>query len=62
VRLFGVVNPEDRSGFIRGLASWSLRDNVMLEGSGGVFLGEGTDAIGRFSGRDFAFVRVRYHF
>jgi len=62
VRLFGVANPEDRSGFIRGLASWSLRDNVLLEGSGGVFLGEGADAIGRFSGRDFAFVRVRYHF
>lgn len=62
VRVFGVLNPDDRSGFVRGLASWSLRDNVMLEASGGAFLGEGTDTIGRFTDRDFAFLRVRYHF
>lgn len=61
-RVFGVVNPEDRSGFVRGLFSWSLRDNVMLEASGGAFLGEGMDTIGRFKDRDFAFLRVRYSF
>jgi hypothetical protein len=62
VRVFGVVNPEDRSGFVRGLAAWSLSDNVLLEASGGAFLGEGTDSISRFTGRDFVFVRLRYHF
>jgi hypothetical protein len=61
-RLFGVFNPDDRSGFVRGLASWSVRDNVMLEASGGVFLGEGTDTISRFNDRDFAFLRLRYSF
>jgi hypothetical protein len=61
-RVFGVVNPEDRSGFVRGVFAWSLRDNVMLEASGGAFLGEGTDTIGRFRGRDFGFLRVRYSF
>ena len=61
-RVFGVFNPGDRSGFVRGLASWSVRDNVLLEASGGAFLGEGTDTISRFSERDFVFLRVRYHF
>ncbi|MBK9241163.1 MAG: hypothetical protein IPL75_13060 [Acidobacteria bacterium] len=48
VRVFGVANPEDRSGFVRGLASWSVRDNLTLEGSGGAFIGQGTDTIGNF--------------
>jgi hypothetical protein len=61
-RVFGVFNPDDRSGFVRGLASWSVRDNVMLEASGGIFLGEGSDTIGRFNDRDFAFLRLRYSF
>ncbi len=62
VRVFGVANPEDRSGFVRGLASWSVRDNLMLEGSGGAFIGQGTDTIGRFTDRDFVSLRVRYQF
>jgi hypothetical protein len=62
VRLFGVFNPDDRSGFVRGLASWSVRDNVLLEASGGAFLGEGTDTISRFNDRDFVFLRARYSF
>ena len=61
-RIFGVVNPDDTSGFLRGLFSWSLRDNVLLEASGGVFLGEGTDTVSRFNDRDFAFLRLRYSF
>ena len=61
-RVFGVFNPDDRSGFVRGLASWSVRDNVMLEASGGMFLGEGTDTISRFNDRDFFFLRARYSF
>jgi hypothetical protein len=61
-RVFGVVNPEDRSGFVRGLFSWSVSDNVLLEASAGLFPGEGTDTISRFNGRDFGFLRLRYHF
>jgi hypothetical protein len=61
-RVFGVVNPDDRSAFMRGLFAWSVSDNVLLEASGGAFLGQGTDAISRFTGRDFAFFRLRYHF
>jgi hypothetical protein len=61
-RVFGVFNPDDRSGFVRGLASWSVRDNVMLEASGGAFLGEGTDTIARFTERDFMFLRLKYSF
>lgn len=61
-QVFGVVNPEDQSGFVRGLLSWSVSDNVLLEASGGLFLGEGTDTISRFTGRDFGFLRLRYHF
>ncbi len=61
-RVFGVWNPDDRSGFVRGIGAWSVRDNLSLEASGGAFLGIGTDAISRFTGRDFVFVRLRYHF
>jgi hypothetical protein len=61
-RVFGVFNPDDRSGFVRGLASWSVRDNVLIEASAGAFLGEGTDAISRFNDRDFVFLRLRYSF
>ncbi len=61
-RVFGVVNPEDRSGFVRGLFSWSVSDNVLLEASAGLFPGEGTDTISRFTGRDFGFLRLKYHF
>ena len=62
LRLFGVLNPDDRSGFVRGLASWNVRDNVLLEASGGAFLGEGADTISRFNDRDFVFLRARYSF
>jgi len=64
VRLFGVANPVDESGFIRGVAAWSVRDNVALEGSAGVFLGSesSSDTLSRFRDRDFAFVRIRWYF
>jgi hypothetical protein len=62
VRVFGVMNPVDRSGFLRGLVLWKPRDNVTWEFSAATFLGTGDDAIGRFKGRDFAFARLKYHF
>ncbi|NQW02604.1 MAG: hypothetical protein HQ485_01090 [Acidobacteria bacterium] len=62
VRIFGVANPADASGFVRGVWSWNLRDNVSVDGSGGLFLGSGNDVVSRFAGRDFAFLRVAYLF
>ncbi len=61
-RVFGVMNPNDRSGFLRGLLLWKPRDNVTWEFSAATFLGTGDDSIGRFKGRDFLFARLKYHF
>lgn len=64
VRVFGVGNPIDESGFLRGLASWTVRDNVALEASAGLLFGSasGTDTLSRFRDRDFGFVRLRWFF
>ncbi len=64
VRLFGVGNPVDESGFLRGLAAWSARDNVALEVSAGWLFGSASspDTLSRFRDRDFGFVRVRWFF
>ena len=61
-RLFGVYNPGGRSGFVRGIATASLRDNVALEGSLGWFAGTGFDTISRFADSDFLYVRLKYFF
>jgi hypothetical protein len=62
VLLFGLWNMADRSGFLRSIGSWSLRDNLWLEGSVGWFLGEGTDTLSRFATRDFAYVKLKAYF
>ena len=61
-RLFGVYNPKNDSGFVRGIAGATLRDNVALEGSLGWFAGSGLDTIGRFADSDFVYLRLRYFF
>lgn len=61
-RLFGVFNPNSGDGFLRGIGTAHLRDNVALEGSLGWFAGSGTDTIGRFSDSDFASLRLKYFF
>jgi hypothetical protein len=61
-RLFGVYNPNSDSGFVRGIATATLRDNVALEGSLGWFAGSGLDTISRFAESDFAYVRLKYFF
>lgn len=58
VRAFGVVNPGDRSGFLRGLLQWKIRDAVRLDVSAGTFLGTGDDTISRFTTRDFVLLRL----
>ena len=61
-RLFGVYNPNSAAGFLRGIMTATLKDNVALEGSIGWFGGSGTDTIGRFSESDFGYVRLKYFF
>ena len=61
-RLFAVYNAGQGSGFVRGIASASLRDNVALEGSIGWFAGNGDDTISRFADSDFLYVRLKYFF
>jgi hypothetical protein len=61
-RVFAVYNPDNRSGFVRGIADAALRDNVRLEGSIGWFAGSGTDTISRFSDSDFLYVRIKWFF
>jgi hypothetical protein len=62
IRAFGVVNPGERSSFARAIWFLELRDNVTLESSAGLFIGSGTDTIGRFGDADFVYSRVKYFF
>jgi predicted RND superfamily exporter protein len=62
VRVFGVANASEGSGFARAIGSAELRDNLRLEASIGWFVGEGRDLIGRFADSDFAYVRLKYYF
>lgn len=61
-RVFSLVNPEDRAGFVRGVLAWKPVDDVAVETSLGWFIGEGDDVITRFGDRDFGYVRLKYYF
>jgi hypothetical protein len=61
-RLFAVYNPSESSGFVRGIAVASVRDNVKVEGSIGWFAGTGDDTISRFGDSDFFYVRLKWFF
>jgi hypothetical protein len=62
VRVFAVYDPTDDTAFGRVIAAFSLRDNVWLEGSGGVFSGSSLDVVGRLSRRDFLYGRLKVFF
>lgn len=62
MRAFALVNPGDRFGFVRALLTWRPVDNVSVDASAGWFAGTSDDTIGRFSDRDFAFVRSVFFF
>ena len=62
LRVFGVANTTEGSGFVRVIGSAELRDNLGVEASLGWFAGEGRDLVGRFADSDFAYVRVKYYF
>jgi hypothetical protein len=59
LRVFGVYDPEDRTLFARLIAAVSLRDNLWLEGSGGLFTGSSPDTLGRLTRRDFIYTRLK---
>ena len=61
-RIFAVYNPGDGTAFMRGIASASVRDNVTLEASAGLFAGESADTLGRLTRRDFVYARVKLFF
>jgi hypothetical protein len=62
LRVFGVYDPADRTTFTRVIAAFSVRDNVWIEGSAGVFAGSSLDVIGRLTHRDFAYARLKVFF
>jgi hypothetical protein len=57
-----VYDPRDETGFGRVIASISLRDDVWLEGSAGVFAGASPDTIGLLTNRDFLYARLKVFF
>jgi hypothetical protein len=62
LRVFGVYDPADETVFTRVIAAASLRDNVWLEGSGGLFAGASLDTIGRLTRRDFVYATLKVFF
>ena len=62
VRLFAVYDPADATTFTRVIAAISVRDNVWIEGSAGLFTGSSLDVMGRLSRRDFAYARLKVFF
>jgi hypothetical protein len=62
VRLFAVYDPADATTFTRVIAAISVRDNVWIEGSGGLITGTSLDVIGRLTRRDFAYARLKVFF
>ena len=62
LRLFGVYDPADGTVFGRAIVNVSLRDNVAVEASGGIFGGESLDTIGRLTRRDFLYARLKVFF
>ena len=62
LRMFAVYDPADDTAFVRGIAALSLRDDVWLEGSAGVFTGSSPDTLGRLTRHDFAYARLKVFF
>ena len=62
LRLFAVHTPTDGTTFLRAIGAVSLRDDVWLEGSGGLLTGTSSDVIGRLTRRDFVYARLKVFF
>ena len=62
LQVFGVYDPTEATSFLRGIVTMNVTDRLSVEASGGLFLGSGPDTLGRFTDRDFAYVKVKRHF
>jgi hypothetical protein len=62
LRAFTAYNVSDNNVFARIILSFSLRDNLSLETSGGVFAGTGSDVLGSLATRDFVYGRLKVFF
>ena len=62
LRVFGVYDPANATAFARVIGAVSVRENVWLEGSAGVFTGSSLDVIGRLTHRDFLYARLKVFF
>jgi hypothetical protein len=62
VRVLVAYDPDDSTAFVRGIAAASLRDDVWIEGSAGVFAGSSLDVLGRLTDRDFLYARLKVFF
>jgi hypothetical protein len=62
IRAFAVYDPTDDTAFARLIAAVSVRDNVWVEGSAGVFAGSSLDTIGLLTRRDFLYARLKVFF
>lgn len=62
LRVFGVYGATEGSGFLRGILTSKLRDQVALETSVGWFAGAGRDLTGRFEENDFVYARLKVYF
>lgn len=62
MRVFTVYDPVDRTVFARAIGAVTLRDNVWLEASGGLFAGSSLDTLGRLTKRDFVYGRLKVYF
>ena len=62
LRVLTVYDPADATVFARLITAVSVRDNVWLEGSAGMFAGSSLDTIGRLTRRDFAYARLKVFF
>ena len=62
IQAFVAYDPDDDSAFARLIGAISVRDNVWLEGSGGLFAGSSLGAAGGLAGRDFVYARLKVFF
>ena len=62
LQVFGVFDPTEATSFLRGIVTVKLNDRLSIEASGGLFSGSGPDTLGRFTDRDFAYVKIKRHF
>jgi hypothetical protein len=62
LRVFAVTDPGNGTSFVRAIGAVSLREDVWLEGSGGVFTGTSATTLGRLTRQDFLYARLKVYF